>query len=236
MSFPVRTEWITVPAAGGRSIDAYLAVPPAGSGPGLVIVQEIFGVNAHIRAVAEQYALNGFVVLAHDLFWRQERRVELGYDAAGLKRGFELAAGLQQDEVLADLSLVSAALRGRAEVGGRKCGALGFCLGGRLAYQAAAMGVIDAAVCYYGGGIHEHLDKAGAIRCPLLFHYAERDDHIPLTAVEAVRAAMVGKDAEIHLYAGARHGFNCWERGSYHPPSAALAQGRSVGFLARHLF
>lgn len=236
MTSPVRTEWTSVAVAGGAFFDAYLALPPAGSGPGLVLFQEIFGVNPHIRAVAEQYALDGFVVLAPDIFWRQQRRIELGYEGAERQRGIEMATALKGAEVGLDIVASVAALRARPEVGQRKVGAIGYCMGGRLAFLAAAVAGVDAAVAYYGGGIHDQLDKAGAIRCPVQFHYAERDDHIPASAVERVRGAMAGKGAEVHVYPGAMHGFNCWARASYHAPSAALAHGRSVEFLARQLF
>jgi len=230
MTHPVTTTWIDIaPGYAG-----YLAVPPSGHGPGLVLWQEIFGVNEHIRAVAEQYALDGFVVLAPDTFWRQAPRVELGYDGADRERAMALMKAYAPADALADMAAGVAALRGRAEVGGRKVGSIGYCMGGRLAYLSAATAGVDAAVAYYGGGIQGQLDKAAAIGCPLQFHYAEHDDNIPLTAVEAVRGALPA--AEVHLYPGAHHGFNCWARGSYHAPSAALAHGRSVSFLAGALF
>jgi carboxymethylenebutenolidase len=147
-----------------------------------------------------------------------------------------MATALKGGEVGLDLVAAVAALRARPEVGDRKVGAIGYCMGGRLAFLAAAIAGVDAAVAYYGGGIHDQLDKAGSIRCPVQFHYAERDDHIPASAVERVRGAMAGKAAEVHVYPGAMHGFNCWARASYHAPSAALAHGRSVEFLARQLF
>lgn len=236
MTSPVKTDWIAVNAGGDTTFDAYLARPPAGRGPGLVLFQEIFGVNEHIRAVAEQYALDGFVVLAHDVFWRQQRRVELGYVGDDRQRGITMAGATQPADLLADMRATVAALRARPEAQGGKVGAIGYCMGGRLAYLAAATAGVDAAVAYYGGGIHDQLDRAASITCPVQFHYAERDDHIPLTAVEKVRAAMSGKGAELHLYPGSMHGFNCWARASYHAPSAALAHGRSVQFLAANLF
>jgi carboxymethylenebutenolidase len=233
MSPPVKTAWIALTASG---CDAYLALPPAGRGPGLVLFQEIFGVNEHIRALAEQYALDGFVVLAPDVFWRQQRRIELGYEGDDRQRGIAMAGALKPDELLADMKAAVDALRARPEVGGGKVGAIGYCMGGRLAYLAAATAGVDAAVAYYGGGIHDQLDRAAAIACPVQFHYAERDDHIPLTAVEKVRAAMAGRGAELHVYPGSMHGFNCWARASYHAPSAAQAHGRSLQFLAANLF
>ncbi|MBE7417514.1 MAG: dienelactone hydrolase family protein [Ideonella sp.] len=230
------TEWISVPTAGGASFDAYLAKPPAGKGPGLVLFQEIFGVNAHIRGVAEQYALDGFVVLAPDVFWRLAPRVELGYEGADRQRGIALAKQLDAGAVAADTVAAAAALRARPEVGGGKVGAIGYCMGGRLAFGAAAGAGVDAAVAYYGGGIHDQLDRAAAIACPVQFHYAGRDDNIPPAAVEKVRVAMQGKAAELHLYPGAQHGFNCWARASYDAASAALAHGRSLQFLSALLF
>lgn len=230
MSKPVKTQWTDItPGFAG-----YLALPPAGSGPGLVLWQEIFGVNEHIRAVAEQYALDGFVVLAPDAFWRQAPRVELGYEGADRQQAMSLMQGYAAPDALADIATSVAALRARPEVGGRKLGSFGYCMGGRLAYLAAATAGVDAAVAFYGGGIHGQLDRASAITCPMQFHYAERDDHIPLEAVARVQAAL--PRAEVHVYPGAMHGFNCWARASYHAPSAALAHGRATAFLASVLF
>ncbi len=236
MTSPVKTTWTSVAVPGGALFDAYLATPPAGSGPGLVLFQEIFGVNEHIRAVAEQYALDGFVVLAPDIFWRSQRRVDLGYEGADRQRGIQLAGQLKGPELGLDMVAAVTALRSRAEVSGSKVGAVGYCMGGRLAFLAAATAGVDAAVAYYGGGIHDQLDKAASIQCPVQFHYAERDDHISMAAVDKVRGAMEGKHAEVHVYEGAMHGFNCWARASYHAPSAALAHGRSLQFLAQNLF
>jgi carboxymethylenebutenolidase len=233
---PIRTHWIDI----APGFAGYLALPPAGRGPGLVLFQEIFGVNEHIRAVAEQYALDGFVVLAPDVFWRQAPRVELGYEGAERERALALMQGYTGEQALADIAASVKALRARPEVAsvgsGAKVGAFGYCMGGRLAYLAAATTDVDAAVAFYGGGIHTQLERAAAIRCPVQFHYAERDDHIPMSAVEQVRQAMAGKAAEVHVYSGAMHGFNCWSRASYHAPSAALAHGRATAFLAAALY
>lgn len=229
------SEWIAI----APGFDGYLARPPAGHGPGLLLYQEIFGVNAHIRAVAEQYALDGFVVLAPDVFWRQAPHVELGYEGADRQQALSLMQGLAPADAKADLALAAAALRGRPETAGRPIGAFGYCMGGRLAYLAAATAGVDAAVAFYGGGISGLLDLAGQVRCPLQFHYAEHDDHIPPAAVNSVRQAFAGPiaagQAEVHVYPGAHHGFNCWARGAYHAPSAALAHGRALAFLAQHL-
>ncbi len=235
MRNPVSTQWIEItPGFAG-----YLALPPAGRGPGLVLWQEIFGVNDHIQAVAEQYALDGFVVLAPDAFWRQAPRVSLGYEGADRERALTLMRAYAGPDALADVAASVACLRARTEVadspGGPRVGTFGYCMGGRLAYLAAATAGVDAAVAFYGGGIHTQLARAADIRCPIQFHYAEHDDNIPPEAVASVRSAMAGHDAEVLVYPGAHHGFNCWARASYHMPSAALAHGRALAFLAGHL-
>jgi carboxymethylenebutenolidase len=231
-SAAVATQWMDIrPGYAG-----YLALPPAGRGPGLLMWQEIFGVNAHIRALAEQYALDGFVVLAPDAFWRQAPRVELGYEGDDRQRAGRLMQAYGASDALADIAAAMAVLRARPEVGGAKVGTIGWCMGGRMAFLTAATAKADAAVAYYGGGIQNQLDKVGGIGCPVQFHYAGRDDHIPPDAVDRVRQAMQGKHAEFHVYPGAQHGFNCWARASHDAPSAALAHGRSLQFLAQQLF
>ena len=231
MKTPTATEWIDI----APGFAGYLALPPSGSGPGLLLWQEIFGVNAHIQAVAAQYALDGFVVLAPDIFWRQAPRVELGYEGDERQQAMALMAGYSTDDALADIASAATALRARPEVAGHGIGSIGYCLGGRLAFQTAATAGVDAAVAYYGGGIQNQLERAAAIQCPVQFHYAEQDANIPLDAVERVRQAMAGKGAEVHVYPGAHHGFNCWARSSYDAHSAALAHGRALSFLAAHL-
>lgn len=235
MPHPIHTRWIELPQGAGASQAAYLALPPGGSGPGLLLYQEIFGVNEHIRVVAEQYALAGFVVMAPDVFWRRAPRVELGYEGADMQRARELMNGMDRQHLLADIALHVGALRQRPEVRD-KVAALGYCMGGRLAYLAAATTDVDAAVGYYGGGIQDQLDLASRIRCPLMLHYGETDSHIPLQAVDRVRQALTASGSEVFVYPGAGHGFNCWARASYHAPSAALAHARSLHLLATSLF
>jgi len=227
------SQWIDIKSPDG-AYGAYLSLPPAGKGPGIVLFEEIFGVNRHIRAVADQYALDGFVVLAPDIFWRAGARLEFGYEGEDRERAVANMKSLDPKKAAEDIKTTVAALRARSEVAG-KVAALGYCMGGRLAYIAAATAGVDAAVSFYGGAIHDQLERVPSIKCPMQFHYGEKDQAIPLEAVEKVKAAFKGKNAEFHIYP-AGHGFNCWDRSAYHAPSAALAHGRALEFLVRNLY
>lgn len=231
----MQAQTLSIPSHDGQAFDAYLSLPPAGSGPGLVLIQEIWGVNDHIRSVADQYAMDGYVVLAPDVFWRQQPRVDLGYDEAGTQQAYRFLQNLDGPNAVADLVSAATALRARAEVQGGVA-SVGFCMGGRLSYNLAARGAVDAAVCYYGGGIQNQLELAPSISVPMLFHYGALDSHIPLEAVAAVQAAFAGRsNAQFHVYAGAGHGFNCWGRALYQQRAAALARGRTLQWLAEQL-
>jgi len=231
------SRWIRIQTEGGE-FDAYLSLPPAGKqadSPGIVLVQEIFGVNEHIRAVADQYAADGYVVLAPDVFWRQAPRVELGYAGADMERAMALRKQVDVALTLKDIAATAAALRGQLDAGA-KIASVGYCFGGLVAYLSAARGLVDAAVPYYGGGIQNELHEAAMIRVPIQFHYGALDTHIPPEAVQQVRAAVAGNPrAEVHVYDNADHGFNCWARGSYQQHAAALAHGRALAFLAQAL-
>jgi carboxymethylenebutenolidase len=225
-------KWIQVETHDSHQFDAYLTLPPTGSGPGIVLIQEIFGVNAHIRAVADQYAMDGFVVLAPDMFWRQQVRFDVGYDQDGFATGFAHAQKMDGKLAVQDIRSTVAALRAMPQVSGR-IAAVGYCMGGRLAYAAAAYAGVDAAVAYYGGGIQGQLQDAPKIQVPILFHYGALDKHIPPEAVSQVRGAFAHHSkAPVFVYDHADHGFNCWARPMYHQASAALARGRTLEFLA----
>lgn len=227
-------QWIDIPTGNDR-FGGYLALPKRSNGPAVIIIQEIFGVNAHIRAVADQYAADGYVALAPDVFWRTRPFVELAYEGADRDTGIELLQKTDVNLAVADIGAAADLLRARPEVEGRVA-AIGYCFGGRLAYLAAAAGKVDAAVAYYGGGIQNALDVADEITQPILFHYAENDHGIPLSAVEQVEARFAGRrNATFHVYPGAEHGFNCPDRASYNQRAAALAHGRTLIFLAEHL-
>jgi carboxymethylenebutenolidase len=227
------TRWIDIETEAGK-MPAYLALPPSGKGPGIVLIQEIFGVNAHIRDVAELYAKAGYVVAAPDIFWRSEPRVELGYVGAERERGIALMQQVDIAKTVGDLGATAQALRALPEFAG-KVAAIGYCFGGQLAYLCAAQGKVDAAVAYYGGGIQNKLELAAQVAVPIQFHYGALDAHIPPAAVEQVRGAFAGRaDASCHVYPGADHGFNCWARASFNQNASAQALGRTLQFLAEH--
>jgi carboxymethylenebutenolidase len=230
----VTSRWIDIPAD-SDSFQGYLALPKTGKGPGVIILQEIFGVNAHIRSVADQYAADGYVALAPDVFWRTQSRVELGYEGADREKAMELLQKTDLAKAVADVGAAASALRALPEVSGQVA-AIGYCFGGRLAYLAAAEGTVDLGVAYYGGGIQNQLDRADSIKVPMQFHYGELDAHIPVSAVGEVRERFAGRnDAEVHVYPNADHGFNCGERASYNAHASALAHGRTLTFLGEHL-
>ena len=230
----ITTQWIDIAGPEG-TFPAYLAVPHLGKGPGIILLQEIFGVNEHIRTVAEQYAADGYVVLVPDLFWREGKHIELGYDEAGWKRAVELMQASDNEHALTDINATVAALRARPEVEG-KIASLGYCMGGRLAYQAAAAGLVDTAVAYYGGGIQNKLDLADQIKVPLLMHFGGNDSHIPTEAVQAIAERFEQREeVEIHIYPGAEHGFNCNYRDSYDMRSSVQAHGNTLVFLSENL-
>jgi len=232
----MNSRWIDIKAYDGGSFKGYLSLPrqaeKTGKGPGIVLIQEIFGVNAHIRGVADQYASDGYAVLAPDLFWRVQPRVELGYAADDMQKGMGYMQKMDFAAGVKDLASTLAALRDLPGCTG-KIASLGYCMGGTLSYLCAANAGVDAAVCYYPGGIQNRLTEAGKIKCPVLFHFAGDDAHIPASAVEAVKQTFTGReDVRIDVYPGANHGFNCWDRAAYNQRSAALARGRSLAFLA----
>ena len=228
-------SWISIKNEQGEKFDAYLSLPPTGKGPGILLLQEIFGVNEHIRAVADQYAADGYAVIAPDIFWRAERRLELDYNQSGFDKGLGLLGGINLDQAAVDMRAAVNTLKQHKACTG-KVGSMGFCMGGLLSFIAAAEAGVNTAVCYYGGGIHQHLDRAKKIKCPVLFHFAEKDSYIPAAAVAAVRKSM-GKRENVRLivHPGVDHGFNCWRRPSWDQVTAARARGQSLVHLSEGL-
>lgn len=228
-------QWIEIDAADGK-FGAYLSLPRGGKGPGIVLLQEIFGVNQHIRNVADQYAADGYVVLAPDLFWREGARIELDYEEAGWKRAVELMNATDLGKAQADIAATIKVLRAQAGVSGQKIASVGYCFGGLLSYHTVANGLVDAGVSYYGGGIHNALERADQIKVPTLMHFGGADSHIPNDAVKSVAERFEGNElVEIHVYPGAEHGFNCNHRASYNQRAAAQAHGNSLLFLGEQL-
>ncbi|VVP01145.1 dienelactone hydrolase family protein [Pseudomonas silesiensis] len=230
----VTTQWIEIDSADGK-FGAYLAIPHTRKGPGIVLIQEIFGVNEHIRSVAEQYAADGYLVIAPDLFWRNGQRIELDYDEAGWKRAVELMNATDVGQAQKDIELAIDALKAQPGLDGG-IASIGYCFGGLLSYHTAANGLVDVAVAYYGGGIQNQLERADEIEVPLLMHFGEEDSHIPLDAVEKIAERFENNDnVEIVVYPEAEHGFNCSHRDSYNQRAAAEAHGNTLIFLGQEL-
>ena len=197
------------------------------AGRGLVVLQEIFGVNAHMRRVAERLAGFGYRVLAPALFDRAERDVELGYGPQDREKGLALRAKIPEAAVLADIEATAIALGG-----GRPAGVIGYCWGGSLAWLAATRSHrFKAAIGWYGGQIVNN--RAEKPNCPVQLHFGAADKSIPLSDVRAIEAAQPG--LPVFIYPGADHGFGCEDRPSYNARDAELAELRSLAFFAEHL-
>jgi carboxymethylenebutenolidase len=228
-------RWIEVKAKDGGSFKAYLATPEKGSGPGIVLLQEIFGVNAYIRSVADHYAEEGYVVLAPDLFWRIEPGIELGFTEEDRKQAFAYREKFDVDRSVEDIGATIAALRARPEMKG-KVGAIGFCLGGLLAYLSAARLGVDCAVSYYGVGIEQVLGEAAKIKCPMVLHMGEKDRWTPPAVVSAIKAAFEGRpDIEIYVYPGVDHAFSRKGGSNFDKPAAMMAHSRSIAVFRKVL-
>ena len=222
-------SWINIGSDYG--FRGYLAVPTSGSGPGLLLLQEIFGINQHMRDVADYFAEEGYVVLAPDLFWRQQRGVELGNSEADMAKAMALYQHFDTDLAMQDVAASLACLRTRPECTG-KVGALGFCLGGKLAYLAAARTNIDCAVSYYGVGIEALLAEAAAITCPFVFHFAEADRFVPEAARQQIAQAFAGRsDVHCFVYPGCDHAFNNPGRPSFDKAAALMAHSRTIALF-----
>ena len=225
------SSYLEIESGDGRSFRAYMALPASGYGPGIVLCQEIFGINAHMREVADFYAEEGYVVLAPDLFWRTQCGIELADTGEDLQRAFALYQAFDIETGMADIGSSIDALRALPACDG-KVGVLGFCLGGKLAYLAAARCDVDAAVGYYGVGIEQDLHLVERINCPIALHFAERDDFCPLAARDQVFEAFHGKPAaQLYSYPGVGHAFARMNGDHFDKPSALMAHQRSVALF-----
>jgi len=214
-------ETVTLTAEDGHTLSAYRADPVRDPRGGIVVCQEIFGINEHIRGVADRFAEEGYSVIAPALFDRVERDVELDYDEAGVTRGRALKDQVPAEDALLDIKAAAAQLSGGIAI-------VGYCWGGTLAWLAATrLSGIACAVCYYGGGIHEFREEHP--RCPVMMHFGEEDAAIPMEHVEDIQELQF--ESPIFTYPKAGHGFNCDMRASYHPESAATAYQRTIGMI-----
>ena len=221
-------ESLELRASDGHQLAAYVAKPEGAATKAVVVIQEIFGVNSHIRSVANGYACDGFLAIAPALFDRAERGVELGYQAHEIQRGFAIATKVRMENAMCDLA--AAIGYAATQVGAEHVGAVGFCWGGSLAWLAATRLSVAAAVAYYGGRIAQYADEK--LRCPVMLHFGAKDAHIPESEIEKIRSAH--PDVPVYLY-DAGHGFDCDQRQEYEPKSAALARERTLEFLQNWL-
>jgi carboxymethylenebutenolidase len=213
-------------AADGHTFGIYRADPASGPRGGLVVMQEIFGVNRHIRAVCDDYAGQGYVAVAPALFDRVERDVELGYQADDVSRGRAIREQVSLEQALADVEAAAKEVAGAGRIG-----VIGYCWGGTVAWVAATRSrSFAAAVSYYGGGVPDLAKEQP--NCPVQLHFGEQDQAIPLAGVERLKATH--PELPVYLYP-AGHGFNCDQRAAYDAKSARLARERALAFLREHI-
>ena len=226
---------ITIRTTDG-SFGGYLASPSAGRGAAIVVIQEIFGVNAFVREVADGFAAHGYFALAPDLFWRIEPGVQLSDKTdAEWSRAFELMGKFNVDQGVKDIQATITELRNTPGCSG-KVGAVGYCLGGLLAYLTAARTDSDASVAYYGVNIQKMLGEAGSIRKPLMLHNAGKDEYVPPAAQKAIVDGLkTNPHVTIHLYPEMDHAFARTGGAHYDRANAELANGRTSTFFRQHL-
>ncbi len=221
------SEFVSLRAADGHSFGAYVAHPADEPIAGLVVVQEIFGVNAHIRSVADGWARDGFLAVAPALFDRIQPGIELGYDPADLQTAMGLFPKFDVDKAIVD---VAAAVNYAAGATHKEVGVIGYCLGGTIAWLSATRLHPSAVVGYYGGRIGNYAGEKPT--CPVMLHFGKQDAHIPIAEVDKVHSAH--PEVEIFCY-DAGHAFNCDPRPSYNAAAAKEARQRSLQFLKNHL-
>ena len=218
-------ELTTIMARDGHEFQAWLTAASGRPRGAVVVIQEIFGVNGHIRSVTDGFAAAGYTAIAPALFDRVRRGIELGYTPADMQEGAGYRKQIGAETALKDVAAAVAVVKHSG-----RTGVVGYCWGGTLAYLAAGALPLAAAVVYYGR-VGEYLERKP--RCPMMYHYGSEDKSIPLEEVERIRAAQPA--APLYVYEGAGHGFNCEQRDSYAADAAALARSRTHDFLARHL-
>jgi len=229
------SQTITIHTENGE-FAAYVAKPSRVLAPVVIVLHEIFGVNEDIRLTCRELAAEGFIAIAPDLFWRQERGVDLNsWSEAEWKKGLALYTAYDRDAGVEDIVATIRAARHLDGASG-KVAVMGFCLGGLMAYLTAARHTVDAAVAYHGGETENYLDEAHGIRAPLLMHLAEEDEFISKDAQARIKAALASvPQATVYSYPGQNHAFARHTGTHYDAAAAALANGRTASFLAAHL-
>jgi carboxymethylenebutenolidase len=234
VTIATRTE--TIPMPDGGSMDAYVAIPESGTGPGVLVLMEIFGVGTYIRGATDRLAEHGYVALAPDLYRRTRPGVQFGKGPEGLQEAFVAVGELDMAGAIEDAIAALDTLRARPEVSGGT-GVLGFCLGGTLAFGVAVGADPDSLVAYYGSGISEMLADADAVSCPALFHFGAQDPYIPLDQSQRVAEAATSRpDWHVEIQPDGGHAFDNWDNPMFHQPApAARAWKLTRDFLARTL-
>jgi carboxymethylenebutenolidase len=222
---------IELKAADGQAIPAYLAEPKGQPRGAIVVIQEIFGVNSHIRSVADGYAADGYLAIAPAIFHRVRPGVDLGYGEEDMSAGMALKAATEALPAPGVMQDIQAAIQHASRAG--KVGIVGYCYGGLLTWRSACLlEGLSAAVPYYGGGVTTPDEIARKPKCPVQAHFGDQDKWISLESVEAFGKAH--PEVEVHVYA-ANHGFNCDQRGSYNAEAAKLARERALAFFRKHV-
>lgn len=226
-----KSNWIDLKASDGFVFPAYVAQPAGKPRAAVVVLQEIFGVNSHIRSVADGYAAQGYLAVAPSTFHRVKTGVDLGYTQDDMGAGFALKTEVENLGSPGVMQDIQAAINHAAQAG--KVGVVGYCWGGLLTWRSACLlGGISAAVPYYGGGMTAEAEAARQPRCPVLAHFGDQDHWIPNDTVAAFQAAQPGVEVQVYH---ANHGFNCDQRGSYNEAAARLALQRTLAFFGKHL-
>lgn len=232
----INHEFNTVKVSDGTEIDLYTAVPEGEElFPAIIVLQEAFGVNHHIRNIAERLCAEGYAVVAPDLFHRTARRLEIDYTDSSTYMSHMKA--LTAEGLTADLEAAYDWLAHLDKVNQERLGSIGFCLGGRVSFLANTILPLSAGVSYYGGGLNQLADKASDLKSPHLFYWGGLDQHIPKESVDTIinAVAAAGKDYTNVTISYADHGFNCDERASYHPLAAKEAWTHTLSFLENRL-
>jgi carboxymethylenebutenolidase len=231
------SEWISLTARDGRNFEALCVEPDSGrssgNGRGLIVLPEVYNVNAFARAVAQRYAALGYTVVVPDLFWRQSPGRHYGYDQPEAAR--EQGAAVDTDAVVTDVGVAAQYLRDRLSATAT-VGVIGYCLGGRLAALAGTRESVDAVVSYYGVGLDAHLDELARASKPSLYLFGETDPWVPASVIDAIgKRSSDSINLEAQTYAGAGHGFDRQGFPPYHPDAAAAAQAHVLAFFELHL-